>query len=108
MNPPVTQRPRARIDLLEQFIYFSEQSSVALAERYFAAIDQTCLRLVKHPRSGALYESGIARLSSLRRLPVISFDNYLIFYLTHDNGIEVIRVLHAARDIESTFAEEEG
>jgi plasmid stabilization system protein ParE len=61
MISPVTQRPRARLDLLEQFVYFGEQDSVELAERYLAAIDATCLRLVDHPRSGVVYESGIAR-----------------------------------------------
>jgi hypothetical protein len=31
MIPAVTQRPRARLDLLEQFVYFGEQASVQLA-----------------------------------------------------------------------------
>ena len=35
MTPPVTQRPRARLDLLEQFVYFGEHADVELAERYF-------------------------------------------------------------------------
>jgi toxin ParE1/3/4 len=34
------------------------------------------------------------------------FRNYLIFYRPTDGGIEVIRVLHAARDISSILAEE--
>ena len=41
MIPPVTQRPRARLDLLEQFVYFGEQASVEVAERYLAAVDAT-------------------------------------------------------------------
>lgn len=107
MTPPVNQRPRARLDLLEQFVYFGEQAGVELAERYFAVIDTTCLQLVKHPRSGMLYDSGIARLDGLRRFPVRDFDQYIIFYLPHEKGIEVIRVLHSARDIDSLFAGEE-
>lgn len=35
MIPAVTQRPRARMDLLEQFVYFGETADAALAERYF-------------------------------------------------------------------------
>jgi toxin ParE1/3/4 len=107
MIPAVTQRPRARLDLLEQFVYFGEQASVELAERYFAAVDQTCLQLLKHPQSGTLYDSGIARLEGMRWFPVSRFDNYLIFYLPHENGVDVIRVLHGARDIDRLFAEEE-
>jgi toxin ParE1/3/4 len=107
MIPPVTQRPRARLDLLEQFVYFGEQAGVELAERYFAAIDETCLQLVKHPHSGTLYDSGIARLAGMRRVPVKGFANYLVFYRPHENGIDVIRVLHGARDIDTLFAQEE-
>ena len=107
MIPPVTQRPRARLDLLEQFVYFGEQASVDLAERYFAAVHATCLQLVDHPRSGVMYDLGIARLKGLRQVPVKGFENYLLFYLPHQNGIDVIRVFHAARDIDNLFAQEE-
>jgi hypothetical protein len=46
---PVTQRPQARLDLLEQFVYFGDQASVELAERYFAAVDATRNRAVERP-----------------------------------------------------------
>ena len=107
MIQPVTQRPRARLDLLEQFVYFGEETSVELAERYIAAVDATCLRLVSHPQSGVLYDSGITRLRGLRRAPVRGFERYLLFYLPHEDGIDVIRVVHAARDIQNVFAEDE-
>jgi toxin ParE1/3/4 len=107
MTSLVTQRPRARLDLLEQFVYFGEQDSVELAERYFAAIDATCLRLIDHPHSGVVYDSGISRLRGLRRVPVNGFENYLVFYLPQQTGIDVIRVLHSARDIDGVFAREE-
>ena len=107
MISAITQRPRARLDLLDQFVYFGEQAGVELAERYFAAVDETCLQLLKHPRSGPLYDCRIARLDGLRRVPVKGFENYLVFYLPNENGIDVIRVLHGARDIDSLFAEEE-
>ena len=103
----VTQRPGARIDLLEQFVYFGEQESVRLAERYFAAMDETCALLVKQPRIGGTYDSGIPELAGLRRIPVKGFENYLIFYLPHSGGIDVIRVIHGVRDIENLFQVEE-
>jgi toxin ParE1/3/4 len=105
--PRVTQRPRARVDLLEQFLYFSEEASVALTERYYAAVEQTCNMLVNQPHAGVLYDSGVARLEGLRRFPVRGFENYLIFYLPRPDGIEVIRVLHGARDIDNLFAQED-
>jgi plasmid stabilization system protein ParE len=73
MIPAVTQRPRARLDLLEQFVYFGEQASVELAERYLDAVGHTCLQLMKHPYSGVLYDSGIARLEGWIRLSLWEF-----------------------------------
>ena len=107
MTDPVTQRPRARVDLLEQFVYLGEQAGVEVAERYFAAVEETCARLVAQPQSGAPYDSGIERLAGLRRVVVKGFDNYLLFYVPRIGGIDVVRVLHAARDIESIFCSEE-
>ena len=107
MMQSVTQRPRARVDLLEQFVYFGEEESIDLAERYFTAVDETCALLVKQPRIGGLYDSGIPELAGLRRISVKGFENYLIFYLPHSGGIDVIRVIHGARDIENLFKAEQ-
>ena len=107
MIPLVTSRPRARLDLLEQFVYFSEETNVALAERYYAAVDLTFTMLMNQPHAGVLYDSGIAGLEGLRRFPVRGFENHLIFYLPRPGGVEVIRVLHGARDIDNIFAVEE-
>lgn len=78
-----------------------------LAERYYAAVDQTCASLVNQPHAGALYDSGVASIEGLRRFPVRGFENYLIFYLPHPGGVDVIRVLHGARDIDNIFAVED-
>lgn len=103
MIQSVSQRPRARLDLLEQFLYFGEEESIELAMRYFAAVDETCALLVKQPRIGGSYDSGIPELAGLRRIPVKEFENYLIFCLPHSGDIDVIRVIHGARDIENLF-----
>ena len=103
----VGQRPRAELDLLEQFIYFAEEGGLALAERNFAAVDATCFQLADHPPIGVLYDAGIPGLEGLRRFPVKGFKNYLVFYLPRERGIEVIRVFHGSRDIGNLFVEEE-
>jgi toxin ParE1/3/4 len=107
MTPEITLRPRARIDLLEQFAWFGEESSVELAERYLAAVEETCSLLATQPLMGAVYETSVAELREMRRFRVKGFDNYLIFYQKTDIGIEVVRVLHGARDLDSLFANEE-
>lgn len=106
MTSSVTQRPRARLDLLEQFVYFGEQASVDVGERYFEAFDKTCAMLLHQPQAGMLYDAGVSRLARLRRFPVKGFENYLIFYIPRRDGIEIVRVLHRARDIGEILSEE--
>jgi toxin ParE1/3/4 len=79
MIPPGIQRPRARLDLLEQFVYFAEQAGVELAERYLDAVSSTCALLARQPHTGTAYDSGIHRLAGLRRFRIKGFENYLVF-----------------------------
>jgi plasmid stabilization system protein ParE len=44
-------------------------------------------------------------LAGLRMLRIPKFEKYLIFYRPVPEGTEIIRVLHAARDISSIFGE---
>ena len=85
----------------------ADRATVEVAERYVTALDQTCARLAKQPLSGTPYDSGVARLEGMRRAPVSGFTSYLLFYLPRTGGIDVVRVLHGARDIETLFTKEE-
>lgn len=107
MTPLVTQRPRARLDLLEQFVYLGQQGNVELAERYFGAVQATCARLARQPRSGTHYGSRIPRLAKIRRAPVRGFSKHYVFYVPTSTGIDVVRVLHSARDIDRILGQEE-
>ena len=52
---------------------------------------------------------GVCALLGLRGVrvwQVRGFENYLVFYQPTQRGIEVIRLLHAARDIEGILADE--
>ena len=107
MKPAFAFRPRARLDLLEQFLYLADQATVEVAERYFTAVDRTWARLAKQPLSGTPYASGVAPLEGMRRVPVVGFRAYLLFYMPSGGGIDVIRILHGARDVEGLFTQEE-
>lgn len=39
----------------------------------------------------------------MRMWHVTGFESYLIFYMVGENGVELIRVLHGARDLDSLF-----
>jgi toxin ParE1/3/4 len=63
--------------------------------------------LSRQPYVGRAYDSGTNSVTELRRLPINDFEKYLIFYRVRPKRIEVVRVLHGARDIDSILAEEE-
>ena len=67
---------------------------------FLRATRSTMERLLAIPEMGSLYESGHPELSGMHFFPVIGFRNYLVFYRPTTAGIEVLRVLHGARDIE--------
>ena len=94
--------PQARRDIVETAIYLEEQNPDA-AMRFLAAVEETLAVLVTMPGIGVARASGHPRLAGLRWLPVHGFEKHLIFYCPVDDGIEVIRVLHGARDIKSMF-----
>jgi toxin ParE1/3/4 len=53
------------------------------------------------PLIGVARDFSDSELAGMRMWLVEGFENYLIFYRTTVAGIEVIRILHARRDIES-------
>jgi len=96
---PVSTWPRAGP-------YIGERNPDA-AHRFRQAAEATFSALARMPGTGAPYEVNNPRLQGLRCARVSRFRNYLIFYRPIDGGIDVIRVLHAARNIAAILDEEE-
>lgn len=98
--------PRADRDLDEQYFYLAQKSR-EVAGRYFQACQSTFATLAQSPLLGALCELSNPRLAEMRVWQVHGFEKFLIFYRPVEDGVEIIRVLHGARDIEAIFFCEE-
>ena len=88
--------PEARADLHDIWDYIARHS-ISAASRFTDTIEEKCGLLAAAP------EIGRARpelAPGIRSFPV---GNYVIFYRRGRSGIDVIRVLSAARDIPSLF-----
>jgi len=83
-------------DLEEVEEYISHDNPDAAA-RLILSIREKCELLSRQPEIGS---DRSELFLNLRGFPV---GNYLIFYLLGKNGIEVVRVLHGARDIPESF-----
>lgn len=89
--------PSAQADIDEIWDYVS-QDSRQNADRLVDRIYELCReRLAHQPMMGRSREELAPQL---RSFPVGS---YLVFYRPISDGIEVVRVLHGRRDIESLF-----
>lgn len=96
--PKIYQRATARCDLVEHFVYLAENANLETAERFLTKVEASFNDLSERPMIGAPLTLHDPALAGIRKWPVKDFDNHLIFYLPHHNGISVVRVLHAARD----------
>lgn len=94
----LVQRPRARRDILAIIGHIAERNPIA-ARALLSAFRQTLGTLRVHPEVGRRYMVGNAALSGLRVLPISGFPDYLIFSRYDGTSVEVIRVIHGARDI---------
>lgn len=98
--PSVVVRPRALVDLADIWAYIAEDN-VNHADKFAALIDSQFRALARQPHMG---RSRPELATNLRSFPV---GHYVIFYVPLPKGVEIIRVLHGARDIESVLHEEE-
>ena len=71
----------------------------AVAHRYATALEDAYERLRTMPDLGVLRSYGARRLRDVRVWPVPGFRRFLIFYRATSKTVEIIRVLHSARDI---------
>ena len=84
----------ATTDLREIGDYVAENNAQA-AVRLVSALRRACLDLGKFPHKFPIV--GESNGSAVRRRP---HGAYLIFYRVIDKGVEVLRVMHSARDHE--------
>ncbi len=101
-QPRVIRSPQAKLDLVEQAVWIAADNLDA-AERFLTAAERAFEELASLPSVGRERRFRSPELAGVRSLPIPGFENWLIFYRPMDVGIQVIRVLHGARDIDSIF-----
>jgi plasmid stabilization system protein ParE len=88
-------------DQEETIDFYTNHEGPDLAIRYFHALKRAFSLLVVKPHLGTARGFRIAELDGVRWLPLASpFQKHLVFYRATRETVEVIRVLHASRNIE--------
>ncbi len=93
-------QPAAQRDLDEIADYLSKRSLRA-AIRFSHEVSHSFQQLAEMPELGGLYESAHPALEGARVWRVRKFKKYLMFYRVVQQDVQMLRVLHGARDIES-------
>jgi toxin ParE1/3/4 len=101
----IVRRPRAVRDIVEIAVYIG-QDSPAAAQRFVDATDRTFTLLADQPRLGRIYAPDHPQLTAIRCLSVSDFPRYLLFYRLAGATVEVLRVIHGARDLMSILEDE--
>lgn len=104
MSNKLIIRPQAVYDLEDQALYLAADS-IEAGLRLYAAAQAAYARLLSLPELGAPREFGLEQLAGLRMWPIPDFPNHLVFYRPIDAGVEIVRVLHSARDIPEIMEE---
>jgi toxin ParE1/3/4 len=89
--------PAATEDVIREAAFIAERN-VPSARRLVEAIDRTLERLATSPDVGTRLRFRKRSLDGLRVLTVPRFSNYLLFYRRLPDCIEIVRVLHGARN----------
>ena len=95
-RPPLS--PAARDDL-EQILTYLDERSQSAADRFAKAIDNVIARIGKLPRIGR-------DRSELRPgLRSVVIGDFVLFYRVQKKRVEIVRILHGARDIPTALDE---
>lgn len=97
--------PQANTDAIEVALYIAKDD-LNVADHFLSTLDGVCDKLATMPQMGSLYTNSGKSFKKIRMLPVPGYEKILIFYHPITDGIEVVRILHSARDIRYINIEE--
>ncbi|MBK8036481.1 MAG: type II toxin-antitoxin system RelE/ParE family toxin [Verrucomicrobiaceae bacterium] len=98
----VVFNPVALDDLDEITNYIASDNPMAAEEVREAVLD-TAESLGAHPDLGIRPRFSARRFAGIRFLPTSRYPNYLVFYRELSNAVEILRVLHGARNLPRLF-----
>ena len=94
--PQLLRRPEAEVDLEDIWSRIARENPGA-ADRFIDFVETRCPMISENPMAG---RSRSELRPGLRSFPAGS---YVIFYVPQEDGVEIVRVLSGARDIDALF-----
>jgi toxin ParE1/3/4 len=91
-------RRRQAVEDIDEYAAYIADRDVRAAYRFLDKIEEIFELLARHPGIGSLRFDGI--VAGVRTWPVARFRSYVILYFVTRNGVQIVRVVRGARDIE--------
>jgi toxin ParE1/3/4 len=102
MNLEIRKKPQAERDIEECFVFIGEEN-LDVTVHFLVAVEETIETIGKNPFAGSVREFKDSKAKNIRMMLVKGFHRYQIFYTITDESIEIVRVLHGARDLPDIF-----
>ncbi len=99
---PARLRIKAATDVEEAVSYYVVEADSQVAMRFVDELERTTRQLERHPELGSLRFAFELDLPGVRSFRVDSFP-YVMFYLVRSDHLDVLRVLHASRDVPASL-----
>jgi len=104
VSKPVRLRKVAEDDLRAAVRWYEAEAGIEVASRFVAEVQNGFGEIGRHPAMGSPRYAHELDLPGLRSWPLKQFP-YLVFYRDDGDTVDVWRVLHAHRDIPTSFGE---
>ncbi len=98
----VVARSLATQDLRDAAAHYAAEAGAATARRFIDAAEQAFTIIARQPRIGSPRYAVELDWPGLRTHPIARFP-YLVFYVEQADHLDVLRVLHAHRDIPTSL-----
>ncbi len=102
MSFEIRKKPQAERDIEECFVYIGEDN-LDIAVHFLVAVEDSIDEIGRNRSIGSSREFKNLQRQNLRMLHVKKFHEYQLFYAIETETIEIIRVLHRARDLQNIF-----
>jgi len=101
---PVTRRTVADADIEAIVDYYLREADAAVAASFVEALHSAVRLIQRYPSIGSSRYAALVRIPDLRTSTLDRFP-YVICYLDQESRIDIVRILHARRDIPAWLAE---
>jgi toxin ParE1/3/4 len=103
----IVPRGAAERDIDEAADYYTEEAGEDVAHGFIETLHEAYRAISEHPSAGSPRYTHLLGIPGLRTRKLGRFP-FLVFYIEHEDHIDVWRVLHARRDIPASLGEAAG